>query len=212
MPIGLPALKSAETAAAVGQERGRGGAARLGVAQSAEQYRNVTIHESARARVRADGGGAAAARSLGDGAALLELLAAAARARVVRLRLGLLLLGQGACLGLLRSPAAHRVDAFPLDVLWRAVGAAVAAIELGQRGDVKELLGKRLQLPLPSAGKKRGGVRAREGRNTTACGGSLEVERLELTAATRDLADVREVDVRQVELFKVRVAAPDCTD
>ena len=81
MPIGLPALKSAETAAAVGQERGRGGAARLGVAQSAEQCRNVTIHESARAR--ADGGGAAAARSLGDGAALLELLAAAARARVV---------------------------------------------------------------------------------------------------------------------------------
>ena len=115
-------------------------------------------------------------------------------------------------LGRRRPPAAHRVDAFFLDVLWRAVGAAVAAIELGQRGDVKELLGKRLQLPLPSAGKKRGGVRAREGRNTTACGGSLEVERLELTAATRDLADVREVDVRQVELFKVRVAAPDCTD
>ena len=47
--IVLRALKSAETAAAVGQERGRGGAARLGVAQSAEQCRNVTMHESARA-------------------------------------------------------------------------------------------------------------------------------------------------------------------
>ena len=41
---------------------------------------------------------------------------------------------------------------------------------------------------------------------------ALEVERLELTAATRDLADVREADVGQVELFKVRAAAPDCDD
>ena len=41
---------------------------------------------------------------------------------------------------------------------------------------------------------------------------ALEVERLELTAATRDLVDVREADVRQVELFKVRAAAPDCVD
>ena len=41
---------------------------------------------------------------------------------------------------------------------------------------------------------------------------ALDVERLELTAATRDLVDVREAGVRQVELFKVRATAPNCVD
>ena len=53
-------------------------------------------------------------------------------------------------------------------------------------------------------------MRAREGKKHNGTGGSLEVERLELPAAARDLVDVREADVRQVELFKVRATAPNC--
>ena len=48
--------------------------------------------------------------------------------------------------------------------------------------------------------------------NGTRAWGSLEIERLELTAVARELGGVRAVDMGEVELFKVRAAAPDRTD
>ena len=81
-------------------------------------------------------------------------------------------LGGGKGLGRreVRPPAAHRAEAFLLNVLWRAVDAVTAVVpEVGQRRDIAKLLGKRLQLEAGTGIKA-----ARDGRRRLQKEGSAE--------------------------------------